>query len=89
MQKFIFVITSILILCLIGCSDVVGQGTGGAQDVITNQENNSASTNNEYDSPEREIEMFQMQKINNAISQFQYFGDLKTSIDVVFHGESF
>ena len=64
MQKFIFVITSILILCLIGCSDVVGQGTGGAQDVITNQENNSASTNNEYDSPEREIEMLKMQNLD-------------------------
>ena len=31
MQKFIFVITSILILSLIGCSDVVGQGTGSVK----------------------------------------------------------
>ena len=77
MQKFIFVITSILILCLIGCSDVVGQGTGGAQDVITNQENNSASTNNEYDSPEREIEMLKMQNLDLD----QYNKQLRSDIE--------
>ena len=77
MQKFIFVITSILILCLIGCSDVVGQGTGGSQDVITNQENNSALTNNEYDSPEREIEMLKMQNLDLD----QYNKQLRSDIE--------
>lgn len=77
MQKFIFVITSILILSLIGCSDVVGQGTGGAQDVPTNQENNSASTNNEYDSPEREIEMLKMQNLDLD----QYNKQLRSDIE--------
>ena len=77
MQKFIFVITSILILCLIGCSDVVGQGTGGSQDVITNQENNSALTNNEYGSPEREIEMLKMQNLDLD----QYNKQLRSDIE--------
>tara|TARA_B100000676_G_C17975817_1_gene786055 strand:+ start:312 stop:848 length:537 start_codon:yes stop_codon:yes gene_type:complete len=49
MQKFVFVITSIMVLSLIACNGVVGQGTGSDQNASNNQQKdeiNSPEENN-------------------------------------------